>query len=85
MCARTGVMYLQTPAMVEIHRCCRLQLHHRWRDGGEAPPPVVCLSRILGTVLTRVDLSRLRFYDYYRSSAYLKPYGSPAVTAEAAQ
>jgi succinoglycan biosynthesis transport protein ExoP len=42
-------------------------------------------DRILGTALTRVDLSRLRFYDYYRSSAYLKPYGSPAVTAEAAQ
>lgn len=33
-------------------------------------------DRILGTVLTRVDLSRLRFYDYYRSSAYLKPYGT---------
>ncbi len=33
-------------------------------------------DRILGTVLTSVDLSRLRFYDYYRSSAYLKPYGT---------
>jgi len=32
-------------------------------------------GRLLGTVLTRVDLRRLRFYDYYRSSAYLKPYG----------
>ncbi|HEY4921669.1 MAG TPA: polysaccharide biosynthesis tyrosine autokinase [Xanthobacteraceae bacterium] len=32
-------------------------------------------ERILGTVLTRVDLRRLRLYDYYRSSAYLKPYG----------
>jgi exopolysaccharide transport family protein len=32
-------------------------------------------DRILGTVLTRVDLRRLRHYDYYRSSAYLKPYG----------
>jgi Mrp family chromosome partitioning ATPase len=42
-------------------------------------------DRILGTVLTRVDLSRLRFYDYYRSSAYLKPYGSSAIPAEAAQ
>jgi succinoglycan biosynthesis transport protein ExoP len=31
-------------------------------------------DRILGTVLTRVDLRRLRFYDYYGSSAYLKPY-----------
>lgn len=36
-------------------------------------------DKILGTVLTRVDLSRLRFYDYYRSSAYLKPYGSAAL------
>ncbi|MBY0380664.1 MAG: polysaccharide biosynthesis tyrosine autokinase [Xanthobacteraceae bacterium] len=34
-------------------------------------------DRVLGTVLTQVDLSRLRFYDYYRSSAYLKPYGAP--------
>ena len=42
-------------------------------------------DRILGTALTRVDLSRLRFYDYYRSSAYLKPYGSSAIPAEAAQ
>jgi succinoglycan biosynthesis transport protein ExoP len=42
-------------------------------------------DRILGTVLTRVDLSRLRFYDYYRSSAYLKPYGNAAIMAEAAQ
>jgi exopolysaccharide transport family protein len=42
-------------------------------------------DRILGTVLTRVDLSRLRFYDYYRSSAYLKPYGTAQITAEAAQ
>jgi polysaccharide biosynthesis transport protein len=42
-------------------------------------------DRILGTVLTRVDLSRLRFYDYYRSSAYLKPYGTAELTTEAAQ
>jgi succinoglycan biosynthesis transport protein ExoP len=42
-------------------------------------------DRILGTVLTRVDLSRLRFYDYYHSSAYLKPYAIPALKAEAAQ
>lgn len=42
-------------------------------------------DRILGTVLTRVDLSRLRFYDYYRSSAYLKPYSTAELTAEAAQ
>lgn len=38
-------------------------------------------DRILGTVLTQVDLSRLRFYDYYRSSAYLKPYVASAVAA----
>jgi len=25
-------------------------------------------------VLTRVDLRRLRFYDYYRSSSYMEPY-----------
>jgi Mrp family chromosome partitioning ATPase len=31
-------------------------------------------DRILGAVLTRVDLRRLRGYDYYRSSAYIKPY-----------
>jgi succinoglycan biosynthesis transport protein ExoP len=42
-------------------------------------------DRILGTVLTRVDLSRLRFYDYYRSSAYLKPYGTAELTAGAAR
>lgn len=42
-------------------------------------------DRILGTVLTQVDLSRLRFYDYYRSSAYLKPYGTATLQAGAAQ
>ena len=42
-------------------------------------------DRILGVILTCVDLSRLRFYDYYRSSAYLKPYAPTRVTAEAAQ
>ena len=31
-------------------------------------------DRILGTVLTRVDLERLRLYDYYRSSSYIAPY-----------
>ncbi|MBR1119984.1 AAA family ATPase [Bradyrhizobium lablabi] len=36
-------------------------------------------DRILGTVLTQVDLSRLQFYDYYRSSAYLKPYGAASL------
>jgi len=45
-------------------------------------------ERILGTVLTRVDLRQLRFYDYYGSSAYLKPYGygaAPAPRQEAAE
>jgi succinoglycan biosynthesis transport protein ExoP len=42
-------------------------------------------DRILGMVLTRVDLRRLRFYDYYRSSAYLKPYGTAKIAAGAAQ
>ncbi|MDB5616822.1 polysaccharide biosynthesis tyrosine autokinase [Tardiphaga sp.] len=37
-------------------------------------------DRILGTVLTRVDMNQLQFYDYYRSSAYLKPYGVPAAS-----
>jgi polysaccharide biosynthesis transport protein len=42
-------------------------------------------ERILGTVLTRVDLNRLKFYDYYQSSAYLKPYAASELTSEAAQ
>jgi exopolysaccharide transport family protein len=37
-------------------------------------------DRILGTVLTRVDLHRLRFYDYYSSSAYIKPYVDRGLT-----
>ena len=41
-------------------------------------------DRLLGTVLTRVDLRRLRFYDYYRSSAYLKPYGVSGLDSGAA-
>src|SRR5438552_1012750 len=40
-------------------------------------------DRIMGTVLTRVDLRRLQFYDYYRSSAYLKPYGAASLHAGA--
>lgn len=40
-------------------------------------------DRILGTVLTRVDLNKLQFYDYYRSSAYLKPYGTAAAASAA--
>ena len=42
-------------------------------------------DRIMGTVLTRVDLSRLQFYDYYRSSAYLKPYGTAGLNPGAAR
>ena len=42
-------------------------------------------DRILGTVLTQVDLSRLQFYDYYRSSAYLKPYGVASLSPGAAK
>jgi polysaccharide biosynthesis transport protein len=42
-------------------------------------------DRILGTVLTRVDLSRLQFYDYYRSSAYLKPYATASLNRGAAR
>jgi len=42
-------------------------------------------DRIMGTVLTRVDLSRLQFYDYYRSSAYLKPYGAASLNPGAAR
>jgi exopolysaccharide transport family protein len=42
-------------------------------------------DRILGTVLTQVDLSRLQFYDYYRSSAYLKPYGAASLNPGAAE
>ncbi len=39
-------------------------------------------DRLLGTVLTRVDMQRLRYYDYYRSSSYIQPYsylGQPRV------
>jgi exopolysaccharide transport family protein len=31
-------------------------------------------DRILGTVLTQVDLQQLRYYDYYRSERYFNPY-----------
>jgi succinoglycan biosynthesis transport protein ExoP len=41
-------------------------------------------DRILGTVLTRVDLHRLRHYDYYGSSAYIKPYAEIALKRGAA-
>lgn len=58
----------------------RILLAIRW---DATPQEVVALAleslgpaygRVLGTVLTRVDLRRLRFYDYYRSSSYLEPY-----------
>ena len=42
-------------------------------------------DRMLGTVLTQVDLNKLQFYDYYRSSAYLKPYGTAAAAASVAR
>lgn len=42
-------------------------------------------DRILGTVLTRVDMRQLRLYDYYQSSAYIKPYATASIAAEAAQ
>ena len=38
----------------------------------------------MGTVLTRVDLHRLRHYDYYRSSAYIKPYADAGLRRGAA-
>jgi len=31
-------------------------------------------DRVLGTVLTRVDMQRLHLYDRYRSSSYIAPY-----------
>lgn len=36
-------------------------------------------DRLLGAVLTCVDLRRLRSYDYYQSSAYVKPYHEGAL------
>jgi polysaccharide biosynthesis transport protein len=41
-------------------------------------------DRILGTVLTRVDMHRLRHYDYYSSSAYIKPYAEVGLKRGAA-
>jgi capsular exopolysaccharide synthesis family protein len=35
-------------------------------------------DRLLGAVLTGVDLQKLRGYDYYQSSAYIKPYQAAA-------
>jgi exopolysaccharide transport family protein len=66
----------------------RIILTIRW---GNTPQDVVAQAletlgpscdRVLGTVLTRVDMRRLRFYDYYQSSSYLAPYsylGHPRV------
>jgi succinoglycan biosynthesis transport protein ExoP len=42
-------------------------------------------DRLLGAVLTRVDLRRLRDYDYYQSSAYIKPYHDDAAIKQAAR
>ena len=39
-------------------------------------------DQLLGTVLTRVDMHRLRLYDYYRSAPYVTPYsylGQPRI------
>lgn len=41
-------------------------------------------DRLLGAVLTCVDLRKLRGYDYYQSSAYIKPYHD-AVMKQAAR
>jgi succinoglycan biosynthesis transport protein ExoP len=41
-------------------------------------------DRLLGTVLTRVDLRRLRSYDYYQSNVYIKPYHGGENIKEAA-
>ena len=49
-----------------------------------SPAPVPWLARILGTVLTRVDLHKLRHYDYYSSSAYIKPYAEASLKRGAA-
>jgi succinoglycan biosynthesis transport protein ExoP len=40
-------------------------------------------DRLLGTVLTCVDLRKMRGYNYYESSAYIKPYHDPAVKSAA--
>jgi exopolysaccharide transport family protein len=68
----------------------RIVLAIRW-DGTPRDVVVQALEtlapvqeHLLGTVLTRVDMQRLRFYDYYRSSSYLAPYsylGQPRVGA----
>ena len=52
------------------------------RDAVEMLGPVH--DRILGTVLTRVDLHKLRHYDYYSSSAYIKPYAEMSLKRGAA-
>ena len=59
------------------------QLHMKsWGRRSKSLGPAY--DRVLGTVLTRVDLRRLRFYDYYRSSSYTEPYsylGQPRAEA----
>ena len=82
------VIVLDTPplaSLVDGHALAECADHIVFAVGwDQAPQEVVARTldllgpfydRILGTVLTRVDLRRLRLYDYYRSSAYLKPYG----------
>jgi exopolysaccharide transport family protein len=87
------VIIVDTPplaSLVDGHAVAELADHIVFAIGwDQAPQEVVARTldllgpyydRVLGTVLTRVDLQRLRLYDYYRSSAYLKPYeyGEPA-------
>jgi Mrp family chromosome partitioning ATPase len=42
-------------------------------------------DRVLGTVLTRVDLDRQRFYEPYDGSAYGSPYLYGKLVREAAE
>jgi exopolysaccharide transport family protein len=93
------VIILDTPplaSLVDGHALAACADHILFAVGWDrAPQEVVartldllgpCYDRILGTVLTRVDLQRMRLYDYYRSSAYMRPYeyGQEA-TREAAE
>jgi Mrp family chromosome partitioning ATPase len=42
-------------------------------------------DRIIGTVLTRVDLGRFKFYEPYDGNAYGSPYVQGAAMREAAK
>jgi capsular exopolysaccharide synthesis family protein len=82
------VIIVDTPplsALVDGHALAEHADHIVFAVGWDQAPQEVVVrtldmlgpyyDRILGTVLTRVDLQRLRLYDYYRSSAYMQPYG----------